>query len=87
MVLEKTGFAGETKTIQSYNFINHMNWILKGEPQRSIDIGMSKPVLAQSHSAIADELNRWIEKVDREYKDILNRHGLGESILFIGKKR
>jgi len=87
MMLEKTGFAGETKTIQSYNFINHMNWILKGTPQKSMGIGMSKPVLASSRSAIADELNRWIDKIDDEYKDILNKHGLGESILFIGKKK
>lgn len=69
------------------NFINHMNWILKGAPQQSMNIGMSKPVLASSRSAIADELNRWIEKIDGEYKDILNKHGLGESILFIGKKK
>lgn len=87
MMLEKTGFAGKTKTIQSYNFINHMNWILKGVPQQSMNIGMSKPALTSSRSAIADELNRWIEKIDREYKDILNKHGLGESILFIGKKK
>ena len=87
MILEKTGFAGETKTIQSYNVINHMNWILKGTPQKSIDIGISKPVLAQSNSIIADELNNWVEKIDREYKDILNKHELGESILFIGKKQ
>ncbi len=87
IMLEKTGFAGETKTIQSYNFINHMNWLFKGTPQKSIDIGMSKPVLIQSNSAIADELNNWIEKIDREYKNILNKHELGESILFIGKKQ
>lgn len=87
MMLEKTGFAGETKTIQSYNFINHMNWVLKGTPQKSMDIGMSKPVLVQSNSVIADELNNWVEKIDREYKDILNKHELGESILFIGKKQ
>ncbi|MFA5779072.1 MAG: class I SAM-dependent methyltransferase [Elusimicrobiota bacterium] len=86
MVLKKSGFVGKTKTIQLYNLINHLNWMLKGEPQQSMDIGMSKPVLAPSHNAIADELNRWIAKVDREYKNILNKHELGESILFIGKK-
>lgn len=86
MILEKSGFAGETKTIQSYNFINHMNWVLKGEPQQSVGIGMSKPILASSRSAIADELNGWIEKVDREYKEILSKYELGDNILFIGKK-
>jgi SAM-dependent methyltransferase len=87
MILRKAGFAGKTKTIQSYNFLNHINWVLKGEPQQSMDIGTSKPVLVSAHSAVADEINRWMEKVDREYKTILNKHGVGESILFIGKKR
>ena len=87
MTLEKTGFAGETKTIQSYNVINHMNWILKGTPQKSMDIGMSKPVLVKSEGTVADELNSWIEKFDRGYKDILNKHELGDSILFIGQKQ
>lgn len=86
-LLKKAGFTGKTKTIQSYNFINHMNWILKGEPQKSMEIGMSKPVLVSSRTPIANELNCWIEKVDSEYKGILNKHELGESILFVGKER
>lgn len=86
-VLKKAGFTGKTKTIQLYNFFNHLNWMLKGEPQASVDIGVSTPVLAPGRGAIAGDLNRWIAKANREYQDILNKHELGESILFIGKKR
>jgi 2-polyprenyl-3-methyl-5-hydroxy-6-metoxy-1,4-benzoquinol methylase len=86
-VLRKAGFAGKIKTIQLYNFVNHLNWLLKGEPQPSVEIGVSTPVLVPGRSAIAKDLNRWIAQANREYQDILNKHALGESILFIGKKR
>jgi len=87
LMLEKAGFNGETETIQSYNFINHINWMLKGEPQLSMDIGIAKPILVSSNSAIADELNLWIEKINREYKTILTKYGVGENVFFVGKKK
>lgn len=89
MVLERSGFSGNTKTIQNYNFINQINWILTGRPQKSADIGMSIPRLINSDSVdktIKEKFNRWIKRVDEEYKQLLNRYDLGDSILFIGKK-
>ncbi|MBL7074374.1 class I SAM-dependent methyltransferase [candidate division KSB1 bacterium] len=90
MTLERAGFIGNTKTIQNYSFLNHMNWICKNEPQKDFRMGMSKPKLVTSESAdetISNELNVWIEKVDEEYKEILTKHGFGENILYIGQKR
>ena len=89
MVLERSGFSGATKTVQGYNFINHINWILTGNPQESVDNGMSKPMLINSESVnpiIRTEFNNWIQEVDKEYKQLLNKHNLGENIIFIGKK-
>lgn len=89
MVLEKAGFRGKIKTIQRYNFINQINWILTGRFQRSAELGMAKPKLVISDLAdkkIKDEFNKWIEKIDGEYKQLLRKYNLGETILFIGKK-
>ncbi|HEY41124.1 MAG TPA: class I SAM-dependent methyltransferase [Dehalococcoidia bacterium] len=88
-VVEKSGFIGETKTLQQYNFINQINWILTGEPQSSASDGMSAPVLVRSPQ-VPDEtraiFNKWIKKVDKEYKALLNSHNLGDITVFLGKK-
>jgi len=89
MILERSGFSGSTKTVQAYNFINHVNWILTGEPQKSANKSMSMPRLIDSGSvnpAIRTEFNSWIQRVDKEYKQLLIKHNLGENIVFIGKK-
>jgi len=88
-VVGEAGFTGDIKTVQEYNFINQLNWILTGKPQRSADIGMSEPVLVTSDSAppIKKDFNEWMQKVNKEYIKLLNKHDIGESILFIGKKR
>lgn len=89
MMLKRSGFSGSTKTVQAYNFINHVNWILTGEPQESANKGMSMPRLIDSESvnpAIRAEFNSWIQRVDKEYKQLLIKHNLAENIVFIGKK-
>jgi 2-polyprenyl-3-methyl-5-hydroxy-6-metoxy-1,4-benzoquinol methylase len=88
-VAVKSGFTGETKTLQQYNFINQMNWILTGKPQNSASEGMSVPVLVESPRVSAKTraaLNEWIKKVDEEYKELLNSHKLGDITVFLGKK-
>lgn len=88
-MLERSGFKGDISTIQRYNFVNQMNWILTGSPQESADIGMSKSILISSDSVdeqIKTEFNQWIQRIDEEYKQILNKYNLGESIIFIGKR-
>ncbi len=86
-VAEKAGFLGETKTLQQYNFVNQINWILTGRPQSSASVGRSIPVLVTSNQ-VSDEIrsafNEWIKKVDSEYKALLNRYNLGDVIIFRG---
>ncbi len=89
-VLKKAGFIGELKTIQRYSFMNHMNWLLTKMPQKHMDDGMSKPKLIHDiaeKNTVPLEFNEWLGKVDAEYKELLNKHQLGDSILFIGKKK
>ncbi len=89
MMLEKCGFVGETKTTQNFNLKNHINWILNRKPQGT-NVEMSKPVLVDSDSAnpaMKEEFNQWFQEVNEEYKKLLNKHQLGENILFIGKKK
>lgn len=87
-VLARAGLTGTITTTQHYNVLNHLHWIGTGRPQANATIGMSSPVLvsaAEPHDeAVREDFNRWIEKVDAEYRALVTRHGRGESILFIG---
>lgn len=88
MMLEKCGFIGKTKTAQNFNLINHINWILNRKPQKT-NVEMSEPILVKSDStdpAIKEEFNQWFWEVNEKYKKLLNKHELGENVLFIGKK-
>ena len=87
-MMEKVGFKGEVQSIVSYNMFNHINWLLNKEPQATGAIGMSDPVLVNPENSTSDaalELNKWALKIDKEYKEILDKHYLGDSILFIGQ--
>jgi len=88
-VAEKGGFSGEVKTMQQYNFLNQINWILTGKPQPSATSGMSPPVLvttSQVGGEIGSAFNEWIKKVDSEYKELLNRYSLGDVVVFRGRR-
>lgn len=84
-LLNQAGFTGEIKTAQRYNFLNHLHWFLTGRPQDNFTLGNREPELAQAGEA-KDELNNFIKKVDREYKQLLVKHDLGESLTFLGQK-
>ena len=89
MLLEKSGFTGIVKTTQNYSILNHMNWIMKGEPQPDFSVGKGEPKLLDGDTVdngIAAELNLWIQRMDKEYKEFLTKHGLGENVLYIGQK-
>ena len=89
MAVERNGYSGEIKTMQQYNFVNQLNWILTGRPQSSASEGMSIPVLVTSdqvNSETRNTFNQWIKKIDSEYKELLNRYNVGDVVIFRGKR-
>ncbi len=89
-LLDQAGFKGVFKTVQRYNFVNHLNWILTGKPQDNFAIGNSDSVLASREDIdpkIKEALNSFIKKVDEDYKVLLGKLNLGESITFLGKQK
>ena len=88
-LLQKCGFKGTIQTEQEYNFLNQMNWLFAGKPQKSATIGMSEPKLVASNAVgkrLKHDFNRWIRKVNREYIALLKKHRVAENLLFIGRK-
>ena len=90
LVLEKAGFKGEVRSIQEYNFLNHLNWLLTAKPQKNLNLGAAEPKLILSENTpalIREDINQWFSKVNQEYINLLNKHQLGGNILFVGKKK
>ncbi len=88
-LVDRAGFDGTVKTVQSYTLLNHMHWLLTGAPQESAKEGMSLPMIVSEGAvapSVANELNDWLQKIDSQYKEYLNRHDLGDTLSFIGRK-
>ncbi len=87
LMARKAGFAGTTRTIQRINFLNHVHWVMTGQPQKGPNVHMApSQLVTTSEPGVKADLNEWIRKADREYGEILNRYSVGESVLFIGKQ-
>lgn len=91
-LLDKAGFDGEIKTVQRYNFLNHVNWILTNAPQPTFMDGNRVPRLVSAsgrdiNPKVKKALNDFMAKADRDYKNILSKYGLGESLTFLGRKK
>lgn len=85
--LGAAGFSGKIGSVQRYNILNHMHWFLTGKPQGNFTVANSTPVLVKGKSKPAHELNAWIKRADEEYRALIAKLGLGESLSFIGRKR
>ncbi len=88
-LLAKAGFVGKIKTVQRYTFTNHLHWLLTGNPQDNFTLGNQEPILVTTDTVsppVKQELNDFIRRVNREYIDLIEKHGMGESLTFLGKK-
>lgn len=88
-LLNQSGFKGHIKTVQRYNILNHLNWILTGKPQGEFSDGNNDPILVASDNVdekIKNDLNNFIKLANKDYKELLNKHKLGENLTFLGQK-
>lgn len=88
-LLGRVGVKGDLKTVQHYTVMNHINWLLTSKPQKNFIIGNATPQLISDTSVpkeISNDFNTFIQDVDVNYKKLVNKHGLGESLSFLGRK-
>lgn len=85
----KAGYKGKIIMSQEYNLANHIHWKITGNPMASVLEGIVTPELITDKGAdkkIRNELNLWFAKADKEYKKILSKYNIAQSVIFIGKK-
>ncbi|TSC56132.1 MAG: type 12 methyltransferase [Parcubacteria group bacterium Greene0416_79] len=90
MLLKKAGLRGKIGNVQRYNILNHLHWLATGKPQGDFTMGNRTPVLMGAgvkDMRVRKDFNDFIARADREYKKLIERNWLGESLTFLGRKR
>ena len=88
-LLKKAGFEGEIKNAPRYNIINSFNWILAKKPQKNFSLGAGDPLLVSDHrvdKSIRKDFNKFVLEADLKYKQLMEKHNLGENLTFLGRK-
>ena len=85
--LTKAGFEGEIRTVQRYTLINHIHWIMAHAPQPNFELGMTPALVKSPKTDAGKRLNKFVKRADREYRALVGKLGLGESLVFRGKMR
>ena len=86
-LLKNAGFYGDVKTSQKYTIVNHLSWILTKEPQNNYQDTIKQHKFFKPTDYIGKELNNFISQVDDNYKKLLIKHDIGDSLVFIGQKK
>lgn len=89
-IMERAGFEGGVRFMQDYNLLNHVHWVVAQRPQESNRPGMGPPVLplrGELAAEVRDELGELLARSDREYRELLARHGATDNMAFIGSPR
>jgi len=86
-LLSETGFiVEESFSRHDYSLVNYLNWYLTGKPQKSIGDAKSSSQIFHGASAFEQEMNALLAASDQRFRDIINRHRLGESICMLARK-
>lgn len=87
-LLDQVGFVGEIKTVQRYNIMNHLNWVMNNSPQSNFTLGNGTPKIVTADDVgeeAKSKLNNFIARMDSEYQALVEELGLGESLTFLGQ--
>jgi 2-polyprenyl-3-methyl-5-hydroxy-6-metoxy-1,4-benzoquinol methylase len=81
------GFEGQVSSFLMYPFFNHMFWHQNNKPQKSASLALSTPSPFVPTSPAQKEISGFYKNVEREYESLVNKHLLGDCLVFQGRKR
>ena len=67
-MMSNLGFEAQIMPMQRYGLLNHMSWVLTGEPMKDPLMARRQLKLIDSQHKLAPALNRILGKLDREYR-------------------
>lgn len=86
-LIKQEGFeVVEEFSRHDYSFINYLQWYFLGAPQKRQMDAKGKSLLHDDESTYAQEMNQMIQKVDKEFQEIITRNKRGELLGILCKK-
>ena len=86
-LLEVCGFDGAVSSFLMYPFFNHVFWHQNGGPQSSAQIALEVPQPALEESMTGAAINEFFSQVEKKYEELVNRHMVGDCLVYQGRKR
>ena len=80
------GFEGSVDSFLYYPFFNHVFWLQNNKPQDSAKLALHTPLPTDGKNDIELEINNFYNKVENSYDELINKHMLGDCLVFKGRK-
>jgi 2-polyprenyl-3-methyl-5-hydroxy-6-metoxy-1,4-benzoquinol methylase len=81
------GFDGAVTSFLMYPFFNHVFWHQNRGPQPSAQIALSTSCPTAGYSSADKAIDKFFLQVETDYRKLINRHMVGDCLVFRGRKR
>ena len=80
------GFEGSVSSFLYYPFFNHVFWLQNNKPQNSAREALFTPVPTKGTNIAEIDINDFYKETEKKYNSLINKHKLGDCLVFQGKK-
>ena len=70
-----------------YPFFNHVWWLQNHKAQSSAAIALATPIPTHGKTEAQKAINEFYREKEIEYEHLINKHVLGDCLIFQGRKR
>ena len=86
-LLREQGFEiVDEQSRHDYTLANYLQWLFAGAPMKVLQKAKENPGLHEGDSAFERDMNRLFERANAEFKEIITKHKLGESLCVLARK-
>ena len=85
-ICSMAGFEGSVDSFLYYPFFNHVFWLQNNKPQDSAKLALHTPLPTDGKNDIELEINNFYNNVENNYDELINKHMLGDCLVFKGRK-
>ncbi len=86
-LLEVCGYDGAVSSFLMYPFFNHVFWHQNSGPQSSAQVALTTPKPASEEAVAGMAINDFFAQVEKKYEELVNRHMVGDCLVYQGRKR
>jgi 2-polyprenyl-3-methyl-5-hydroxy-6-metoxy-1,4-benzoquinol methylase len=85
-LLSSCGFEGSISSFLMYPFFNHVYWHFNKGPQLTGNSALNLPIPTENRSVVEEEINNFYKQAEKEYEKLINKHVVGDCLIYQGNK-